>query len=648
MAKSPTLNDIAANGFEAISTYNANQDAIETAFANTISRDGSTPNSMEANLDLNSYRIINLLDPVANQDAATKVYVDALALGTVDVSLVNGIKYVSNIAALKALTGTTGLVDGAVYCTAGYYTANDNGSGFFVYDASATNTANDGTIILPTAGVGRFFRIQDKVINVKEFGAKGDGTTNDTNAVKAAIAAASEHYLGRAEIYFPDGKYVINEALLFAPTSLVLGYLVRGAGPDATWLLFSGSADDGIRVSGAGVHFELRDMLVNGAPQDNVHIGYGNTSSIYTSYFNLRNLHISTAGRYNLNNTNCFMGNYESIWCALGGVNNYRFNGFHTTLNFTRCHSTDAGNAGWKLDAIANCQFNVCASDRDEYGFYVTNCTSSQFNSCGVESVEKSGFYFEASDAVAGSVFTISQNVKGTSLNNCHFYDGSTSSRGTYACIEISAANSRAVNLNLNNCMFVSGDSLEKKFKLTTATNGTITLTEDGTDVVNTFATDSITGTGHYRTNRNVIGKKCLLQTSGGGVSVSNGVNTTLTWNTSAPNINTLNATFNSNNGIIIPNGVNRIKIHANVVWDTNTTGTRRLFIERNFAAEAGMPYEVRDATIANISIGISSREIDVAAGDVIRLKVFQDSGATRTMATGPDNYYWFQVEATG
>lgn len=37
---------------------------IEVAFDNTLSRDGSSPNTMLANLDMNSYRILNLVTPV--------------------------------------------------------------------------------------------------------------------------------------------------------------------------------------------------------------------------------------------------------------------------------------------------------------------------------------------------------------------------------------------------------------------------------------------------------------------------------------------------------------------------------------------------------------------------------------------------------
>lgn len=73
-----TLADLAslANQVTAINTINANSALIETALENTLSRDGTSPNTMGADLDMNSNRVINLPDPISAQEAATKSYVD--------------------------------------------------------------------------------------------------------------------------------------------------------------------------------------------------------------------------------------------------------------------------------------------------------------------------------------------------------------------------------------------------------------------------------------------------------------------------------------------------------------------------------------------------------------------------------------------
>lgn len=58
MAKQPTLSTI-TSGYASNTVLNANFQALQQAFLNTLSRDGSTPNAMQADLDMNSNEIIN-------------------------------------------------------------------------------------------------------------------------------------------------------------------------------------------------------------------------------------------------------------------------------------------------------------------------------------------------------------------------------------------------------------------------------------------------------------------------------------------------------------------------------------------------------------------------------------------------------------
>ena len=57
MAKKPTVTTL-QSGFNSTETLNANFEALRDAFDNTLSLDGSTPNAMEADLDLNGNNII--------------------------------------------------------------------------------------------------------------------------------------------------------------------------------------------------------------------------------------------------------------------------------------------------------------------------------------------------------------------------------------------------------------------------------------------------------------------------------------------------------------------------------------------------------------------------------------------------------------
>ena len=66
-----TLTSIGSR-YGSIDALNANFQAIEDAIENTLSLDGTAPNGMEVNLDMNSRKIINLADPSNNGDAVSK------------------------------------------------------------------------------------------------------------------------------------------------------------------------------------------------------------------------------------------------------------------------------------------------------------------------------------------------------------------------------------------------------------------------------------------------------------------------------------------------------------------------------------------------------------------------------------------------
>lgn len=94
-----TLNPIASLQSEssALQTMNLNFEVIAEAFDNTLSRDGTTPNQLEAPLDANSNRIINLPTPITGTEAARLVDIQgALALDNVVLPALDEDKVLSN------------------------------------------------------------------------------------------------------------------------------------------------------------------------------------------------------------------------------------------------------------------------------------------------------------------------------------------------------------------------------------------------------------------------------------------------------------------------------------------------------------------------------------------------------------------------
>ena len=69
----------------------------------------------------------------------------------------------------------------------------------------------------------------DDVVNVRDFGAKGDGTTDDTGAITRALINTfgySSTYAGvstRRTIYFPSGKYLVSSIINVPPFVNIVG-----------------------------------------------------------------------------------------------------------------------------------------------------------------------------------------------------------------------------------------------------------------------------------------------------------------------------------------------------------------------------------------------------------------------------------------
>jgi len=81
-----------------------------------------------------------------------------------------------------------------------------------------------------------------QVLDVRSFGAKGDGLANDLAAIRAALAAAQK--AKGATVFFPPGAYRIDETLVVPP-----GVTLRGASRDACIIQGTGYDPHGPRTA---------------------------------------------------------------------------------------------------------------------------------------------------------------------------------------------------------------------------------------------------------------------------------------------------------------------------------------------------------------------------------------------------------------
>ena len=114
-----------------------------------------------------------------------------------------------SVSASDSLYTRVGIENGEQISVGGFYVPSDGGGGMFCWISSSAAADDGGMVILPTGhvGAGRWIRAGLVEHSVKWFGAKGDGTTNDTAAFQAAWDAVADN----GTIYAPAGEnYIVT------------------------------------------------------------------------------------------------------------------------------------------------------------------------------------------------------------------------------------------------------------------------------------------------------------------------------------------------------------------------------------------------------------------------------------------------------
>lgn len=203
---------------------------------------------------------------------AGAIVVDGVSLATYFMNSVNVV--VGSISALRAVSKAQNVV---AFVT-GYYNPHDGGGGPYQLDPNdLTSTDNGFTIIVATDG-GRWKLQYTSTLSVKQAGAKGDGSTDDTTSIQMADTVARA--LG-VQLYFPGSVYMVSQLTVYTGSnwrgdgraaSIVtqkIGSntdLIYGNNSNANW----GSSSPTLIVNG----WQIRGMQFNG----NYNSGTGNTT----------------------------------------------------------------------------------------------------------------------------------------------------------------------------------------------------------------------------------------------------------------------------------------------------------------------------------------------------------------------------------
>jgi parallel beta-helix repeat protein len=148
------------------------------------------------------------------------------------------------------------MASGQLVQTLGYYAASDGGANVYRYDSESAAAIDGGFVIDGPGSVGRFLAVDQTVANVRRFGATGDGVTDDTSSIQAALnTGALVEFRGNV-CAVEDGTLSVNVAgtTLRGPGGII------ATGADGGHLLGVSANNvtiDGMSVNGAGIRSQL-------------------------------------------------------------------------------------------------------------------------------------------------------------------------------------------------------------------------------------------------------------------------------------------------------------------------------------------------------------------------------------------------------
>lgn len=115
--------------------------------------------------------------------------------------------YKENVAELKA---SEELKEGDIVYTLGYYTKADNGEAKYIISSEETLVGDNGSIIELNNGLKAVLQIENNTVTVEQFGAYGNGITDDYQYFQKAIESGAKVICLGNKTFLIDQRVVIN------------------------------------------------------------------------------------------------------------------------------------------------------------------------------------------------------------------------------------------------------------------------------------------------------------------------------------------------------------------------------------------------------------------------------------------------------
>lgn len=228
---------------------------------------------------------------------------------------------------------------------------NDNFNPYFSYIPMVDTDGNNYNILVNSKKTNDLLPF----ISVKSYGAKGDGVTDDTNAIKSALNDLVPAVGGT--IYFPTGTYIISETILIGGNVTIYGdgvfnSLIKLAdnsncniiSNDENTIMYyikihdiglDGNAQNNTSGSGILLHnasdSQIYNVRIANFKDDGIHFtanDYSLAPMIYNCFIRGENDYTTGSGIFcDGEVTDVFINNVDIGWCGTAGINLTSSNG---------------------------------------------------------------------------------------------------------------------------------------------------------------------------------------------------------------------------------------------------------------------------------------------------------------------------------
>lgn len=275
-------------------------------------------------------------------------------------------------------------------------------------------------------------------VNVKDFGAKGDGVTDDTIAIQNAIdyvqnintasvllsdGTNSTRFGGC--VYIPNGKYKLTSSLIVRKINAqgdgsvspnFSGVTIFGDGHTSTVLDGTSCVSTPLKIEGS--HAYIHDIQVLNSQLNGIEV---------TAWkVNIERVFINNPFRDGICFNSGFLGKISKclVWSA--GQYGFSFNGFHTSMLIENNYALHCSLGGYFVGnrsdmntslGMVYSKFNSNACDHTTVGFTLAKCKAVSLNTNGVEETSSYAVYVYGTDSAVSIDTLFAHRMDSNAIN---------------------------------------------------------------------------------------------------------------------------------------------------------------------------------------------------------------------------------------